>query len=46
MGLFDVSTAETASGAFLNGREFTIVTAAADANGDYYIPLPGKTKYV
>ena len=37
MGLFDVSATETTSGAFLNGREFTIVSAAADANGHYFI---------
>ncbi len=37
MGLFDASTTETTNGGYLNGREFTVSSAAADSAGNYYI---------
>ena len=37
MGLFDESATETTNGASLNGREFTVSSAAADSAGHYYI---------
>ncbi len=37
MGLFDESTTETANGAFLNGREFTVSSQSTDSNGNYFI---------
>ena len=37
MGLFDASATETTNGGYLNGREFTVSSAAADSAGNYYI---------
>ena len=37
MGLFNESATETTNGGYLNGREFTVSSAAADSAGHYYI---------
>jgi flagellar hook protein FlgE len=37
MGLFDESSTETTNGVHLNGREFTVSSATADSNGNYFI---------
>ena len=37
LGLFDASTTDTTNSAFLNGREFTVITATTDSGGKYYV---------